>query len=110
MTLKSMHPSARKATALSSLPPLMIPLPPALPTNHHSSVPRRRKPFCGSSALSTSSTTVLRREAGAVAAGHRPATPYADKVEKEERRDSVRPRKRKGDVLATDGLNSWPRN
>jgi hypothetical protein len=30
-----------------------------------------------------------RREAGAVAAGHRPATPYADKIgTKEERRDS----------------------
>ena len=57
-SLKSMHPSARKATALSSLPLLMIPLPPALPTNHHGSVLRRRKPFCGSSALSASSTTV----------------------------------------------------
>ena len=57
-SLKSMHPSACKATAPSSLPPLMIPLLPALPTNHHGSAPRRRKPFCGSSALSASSTTV----------------------------------------------------
>src|SRR5712664_3857396 len=57
-SLKSKRPSSRKATALSSLPPLMIPLPPALPTNHHGSVLRRRKPFCGSSALSASSTTV----------------------------------------------------
>ncbi|KAN0068971.1 hypothetical protein V8E54_013140 [Elaphomyces granulatus] len=31
-SLKSKHPSARKATALSALPPLMIPLPPALPS------------------------------------------------------------------------------
>ncbi|KAN0076463.1 hypothetical protein V8E54_006605 [Elaphomyces granulatus] len=31
-SLESKHPCARKATALSSLPPLMIPLPPALPT------------------------------------------------------------------------------
>jgi hypothetical protein len=55
-----MHPSACKATApSSSLPLLMIPLPPALPTNHNGSVPRRRKTFCGSSALiSASSTTV----------------------------------------------------
>jgi hypothetical protein len=89
--LKSMHPSARKATALSSLAPLMGSLPPALPTNHHGSV---REGASGSSALSASSTTVspcprLRRGAGAVAAGHHPATPYADKVDtKEERRDS----------------------
>jgi len=29
----------------------MIPLPPALPTNHHGSVLRRRKPFCAGIAI-----------------------------------------------------------
>ncbi|KAN0079415.1 hypothetical protein V8E54_004629 [Elaphomyces granulatus] len=96
---KSMHPSAR------SLPPLMIPLPPVSPTNHHSSVPRRRKPFCGSSALKASSTTVSEEKLvlwlqDIVLQLHMPTK------SREERRDSVRPRKRKGDVFATDGLNS----
>ena len=89
-SLKSMHPSARKATVLSSLPLLMIPLPPALPTNHHGSVLRRRKPLCGSSALSASPTTSpsLKRS-WCCGCRHRPATPYADKVDtKEERRES----------------------
>ncbi|KAN0067335.1 hypothetical protein V8E54_014598 [Elaphomyces granulatus] len=64
-----MHPSACKATAPSSLPPLMIPLLPALPRLGQPC------PRLG--------------EDGAVTAGHRPAIPYADKVDsKEERRDS----------------------
>jgi hypothetical protein len=94
-----MHPSACKATAPSSLPPLMIPLLPALPTNHHGSVPRRRKPFCESSALSASSTTVSssRRIWCCDCRTYRPAIPYANKV------DSKEERRGKGGVLATVG-------
>ena len=69
----------------------MIPLPPALSTNYHSSALRRRKPFCGSSALS----------AGAVAAGHCPATLPTKSTRKRRDVTSVQPRKRKV-VLRTD--------
>src|SRR5487761_535096 len=62
----------------------MIALLPALPTNHHGSVPRRRKPFCGSR-----QPCPRLGEDSAVTAGHRPAIPYANKVDsKEERHDS----------------------
>ena len=75
----------------------MIPLPPALPTNHHSITARLRKgasPFAGSTTMSSS-----RKKSGAVAAGHRPATPYPDKVDsKEERRDPC---------LATEEGEGW---
>ncbi|KAN0069930.1 hypothetical protein V8E54_012236 [Elaphomyces granulatus] len=46
-SLKSMHPNARKVTALSSLPPLMIPLPPALPTNITARFREGASPFAG---------------------------------------------------------------
>ena len=99
-----MHPSACKATAPSSLPPLMIPLLPALPTNHHGSVPRRRKPFCESSALSAPCPRL--GEYGAVTAGHIVLQFHMPTKLTRKRRDvtPVRPRKRrKGGVLATVG-------
>jgi len=105
-----MHPSACKATAPSSLPPLMIPLLPALPTNHHGSVPRRRKPFCESSALSASSTTVSssRRIWCCDCRTYRPAIPYANKVDsKEERRDSCSATEEEEGWRACYG---WPRH
>src|SRR5487761_500388 len=81
----------------------MIALLPALPTNHHGSVPRRRKPFCGSR-----QPCPRLGEDGAVTAGHRPAIPYANKVDsKEERRDSCSATEEEEGWRACCG---WPRN
>ncbi|KAN0077550.1 hypothetical protein V8E54_005854 [Elaphomyces granulatus] len=100
--MKSKHPSARKTTALSALPPLMIPLPPALPSRLGSAKAQALlRKFC-----SKRPCPRLRRQAGAVAAGHRPATPYAYKVDmKEERRDSCPATEEEG--WPTDRLSSW---
>ena len=99
-----------------SLPPLMIPLLPALPTNHHGSVLRRvlrrRKPFCGSSALSASSTTVSPSSKRSRCCGCRTLSCNSicpHKVDtKEERRDSCPATEEEG--WPTDRLSSWPRN
>ena len=79
-----MHPSACKATVPSSLPPLMIPLLPALPRLGSVKAQAFLREFCSKRQFDNHVPV-----SGAVAAGHHPATPYADKVDtKEDRRDS----------------------
>ncbi|KAN0074393.1 hypothetical protein V8E54_008330 [Elaphomyces granulatus] len=96
--LKSKHPNA---TALSSLPPLMIPLPPTLPTNHHGSVLRSKaqallRKFCSKRQFDNEEKLVLWLQDIGLQL-HMPTKSTR------KRRDvtPVRPRKRKGG-LRTD--------